>query len=75
MLQQKITNLKKPPGESPELFSKADLVETQEEPFAENRSEFDTMASLKKDYMRLKNKIKNMDQLIEKLKNHLYNNE
>ena len=36
--------------------------------------EFDTIESLKEDCMRLQNKIKKMDEIIEELKSHLYIN-
>ena len=49
-----------------------------EPPFAEIRKygpgEFDTIESLKDDYIRLQNKIKIMDKIIKELKSHLYVN-
>ena len=61
------------------ILPRSDLSETHNEPpFAEIRKngpgEFDTMESLKEDYLRLQNKIKIMDEIINELKNHLYLN-
>ena len=48
-------------------------------PFSEVRenmsAESDTIQSLKKDYIRIKNKIKKMDKIIENLKSYLFIND
>ena len=62
-----------------EILPEPDLSKTYNEPpFIDIRKngpgELDTMESLKEDYIRLQNKIKIMDEIIKKIKNHLYVN-
>ena len=59
--------------------SETDLSEPNNEPLSidsikNDPGKFDTMESLKEDYIRLQNKIKKMDEIIKELKDHLYVN-